>query len=457
MHRAFVTASATYLILTALAAHATEVENSSPVQVTTLGAFAAYNPTGIVINTNGTNYLYLYTQGGGTSQEEQHTQCPSLGDHIVAYRAQLDANGNPLSFSRVGRVSPCVYDPESGNGMTTPAFYGPGQIFQATVNGVMAYHLLADVSDGVTTFHKIWHGWTTDGQDWNWEIGNAKYVTTITSPESISDPTPHMIKTTTSGPFLQVQANGGQYPFDILSPVMLSTRPLTNNASWWGYLNINDGIFEVTELLVDWSAGAANIRYLTDGNFDFSAYLTNGVMTNSPSPYFLIPRAGVKSLIVDAASGVTQLWGGVNFTAQGTCNYAYSTSTVNCNTGTNVTCHLAGGCMTAGGTLVPQNGTANAFQVNTTGPNFPPPFLCGSGFNWWAVSRFSIGAANTVFSATRYLPSGYVAARNYPFRWNSSSGTRYLFSATNDNNVCTNLLFSLDELKYVVESTVQIQ
>jgi hypothetical protein len=453
MKTTIVAVSAALFLLTSLTAHATEVEVSTPVQVTPVGAFAAYNPTGIVINTSGTNYMYLYAQGGGLPNQD--TNCPLQGDKIIAYRAALDANGNPLSFSRIGRITPCVYDPESGNGMTTPASFAPGQIFQATVNGVTAYHVLADVSNAVNTFHKIWHGWTTDGENWTWEIGNAHYVSPITNPESFADPVQHTVTSTTAGPFLQVQESNGSYPFSILGPVMLSTRPLTSNASWWGYLNLDDGIFEVTEILVDWSTGSPRIQYLTDGSFDFSNYLTNGVITSSPYPYYLIPRAGVKSLIIDAASGETQLWGGVNYTASGSCNYPYSASTADCNTATMVMCNQSGGCPTAGGTLVADNASANAFQVNTIGTSIPNP--CGEGFNWWAVTRFSIGATNTMYSETRYMPSGYLGAREYPFRWNSSGGTRYLFSATADNNVCSKLLFSYYYLMYVVESTVQMQ
>jgi hypothetical protein len=259
---------------------------------------------------------------------------------------------------------------------------------------------------------------------------------------------------------MQVQATGGSYPLDINSPVLLSTHPLTNNAPWWGYFNIFNGLFGVSEMLVDWSTGSPLIQYLTDGTLDFSADLTNGVITNSPAVYDLIPGGSVKSLIVDAASGETQLWGNLSFDNNDTsCHYAYSTSTVNSDTATTATCRMTGGCPTAGGRTVPQNNVpaVNLFAYNNTGPAAPSPLPCGSGFNWWAVSRFTFGASNRVNSSARYMPSGYPNARQSPFRWNSSGGTRYLFSSTADNNVCTDFLFSLFELEYTVESQVQIQ
>jgi hypothetical protein len=448
------------LLLTPVFASAAEVEVTAPVQVTTVGAAAAYNPTGIVINTAGTNYLYLYTQGGGTAAQDQNTDCPLQGDRIIAYRAPLDANGNPLTFSRVGRVSPCVYDPESGNGMTTPAYFGPGQIFEATINGVTAYHLLADVSDGMGTFHKVWYGWTTDGMDWTWEIGNAHYVSPITNPESISDPDPHTIASTITGPFMQVQGSGNSYPLEIFSPVLLSTHPLTSNAPWWGYFNVFNGQFGVAEMYVDWTSGSPQITYVTDASFDTSPVLTNGEITDSPPVYSLITGGSVKSLIVDAASGETQLWGNLSLNYGGatpSCHYSYSASTVNCNTSNTATCMAPAGCPTAGGTTVMfDNPTpANVFTDNTTGPNAKMP--CGSAFNWWAVTRYSIGAVNRANSTVRYMPSGYSNARQSPFRWNSSSGTRYLFSASADNNVCAEFLFSLFYLEYTVESQVEIQ
>ena len=440
------------LFLTPLALPASEVEVTPAIQVTTPGAFAAYSPTGIVISTGGTKYLYLYTQGGGTTGQD--TNCPLQGDKIIAYRAPLDGNGNPLAFSRVGRVSPCVYDPESGNGMTAPASFSPGQIFQATVGNVTAYHLLADVSNARDTFHKIWHGWTTDGASWTWEIGNAHYVAPIADPESFADPVQHTVSSTTAGPFLQVQRSpDGTYPYLIIAPVLLSTYPLTNNAAWWGYLNIDKGIYNTTEILVDWSTGSPRVQYLLDLDFNFSGYLTNGVLPTSP-PKFLLPGTAVKSLLYDAASGGVQLWGGVNFTGQGACNYPYSKSLASCDTSTLVQCTQPQGCLTGGGTTVADGATADAFDVNTKGP---ASTMCGEGFNWWTVTRFSIGSTNTLHSTSRYMPAGYIGARQYPFRWNSSSGTRYLFSATADKNVCTNLLFNVYHLMYTVESQVQIQ
>jgi hypothetical protein len=81
----------------------------------------------------------------------------------------------------------------------------------------------------------------------------------------------------------------------------------------------------------------------------------------------------------------------------------------------------------------------------------------GSGFLWWPVNRFSFGADNRVSSLTRFLPSGWEFARMFPFRWNSPTGRRFLFSATNDDNICTQFLFGGFYKMYVVKTEVAYQ
>jgi hypothetical protein len=452
-----------------------EVEGGVITTLTSTGMYGAtaYNTTGATISTTtggvATNYLYLF------SQEIDYENCPNNGDAIVAYRIPLNASGDPLDSTgkpapaqRVGRINPCVPQPECTQNCTYKASFGPGQIFQATINGTTAFHLLADVSDWVH-FYEIWHGWTTNGKDWTWEVD---------SPSGYSESLPNNpgtgVARTISGP-----ANTGAAPFlkldpsftwgYLLNPVLMSTHPLSSTGEWWGYLKfIAGGQFVSTGMLVDWNGSTPTVSVLTgvSPSFTYTA-IPNRVVTLAiyNSWYQLLPGRNVKSLLPDNASSGFQVWsdrpvagifgqyiscaGGTGNNA--TCPSGFSDCTGSTGCAVQASTPPPNGCATnpvPGCSCVPQGFVGDAFNFNTVGDNG------GSTFVFWLATRYSISAEYTVGSTSRAMPSGYSAARNWPFRWNSASGKRYLFSSTNDANLCTIFLPSEGFAEQVVESQV---
>lgn len=107
--------------------------------------------------------------------------------------------------------------------------------------------------------------------------------------------------------------------------------------------------------------------------------------------------------------------------------------------------------------ILPLGDFGRAFWLNT-GPkgDVTCPSCPGSGFVWWPVTSTSIGDSNLVYSEVRPLPSGYKEARMYPFRWNSPAGKRFLFSVTNDDNICTKFLYNPYYLLQVVKTRLEI-
>jgi hypothetical protein len=128
------------LALLALPALATQAEVESGAIVKAINPGTAYNPTGIQIG----GFLYVYVQTGDPiCKSGDPTGTPLQGDVIQAYRAPL-TDGVPGAFAYIGRISPCL--PSTWDAGKYASF-GPGQVFQATVNGAAGYHLLADESD----------------------------------------------------------------------------------------------------------------------------------------------------------------------------------------------------------------------------------------------------------------------------------------------------------------------
>jgi hypothetical protein len=452
-----------------------EVTGATPV---TPANELAYNTAGISIGNN----LYIYTQS------IDYEQCPNNGDAIVAYRFPLNANGDPLDATgkivtptRIGRISPCLDPPEGPSlGPQYRASFGPGQVFKATINNQTAYHLLADVSNWVN-FWEIWRGWTTDGVNWTWETHSPSVTTTsqecFPNPANCAAATRKVTRTPVAQPFLKLDT-GFTWGY-ILNPVMLSTAPTTNNASWWGYLKFivgrpEGGIASAsTGMQVTWSNGTPTVSVLT-GATPSGPYTTVVNRSLGPTLYDQMTRLiydrGVKSLLFDTATNSYQLWADAPepgiFGSYVGCNKAM-TATVNCSP-SSCQVQLPNGTQAPGCSLIgdrtdsacnsltpppgckclPQGFTAAPFSYNTYGQSV------GSSFRWWTVTQTSISGENGVYSQTRYLPSGYDNARIYPFRWNSASGKRYLFSSTNDRNICSKFLWSSLAGQQIVGSTV---
>lgn len=435
------------LALCAAPLSATEVETAGPVTVTPPNAFTHYNTTGATIVSAAGTHLYLYHQGGGDIPD---TTCPAGGDKIIAYRAPI-TNGVLGTFVRVGRISPCVKsptcvdDPETKVNECDPwpaASYGPGQVFQATVNGVTKWHLLADVSN-TSSFHNVWHAESTDGFNWIWDIAGSLNGSQTESniQERAGFPNGDVVAHTITSiwspnPFLRADN------FTLLNPILRSFDG-SNNSEWWGFLNVGGG---VTALRIAWATGSPVASLLTSTSPSWTYTPVTGGNLTGLTPAILYPAANVKTLVLEA--GQYRLWGAI---PEGTYG-----SNVNCNTGTNITCTLPQGCLTGDGTTVANGASGNPFLLNTGPKGTGSCSSCRSGFAWWPVTRTSFGATQSVQSQTptHSLPSGYEVARLFPFRWNSTNGDRYLFSATNDNHICNEFLFSSFFRMYVVRTTL---
>jgi len=434
------------LLLVSLAApaSATQAEVESGAVATVINSGTAYNPTGIQIG----GFLYMYVQTiDPICTSGDPAGGPAEGDVIQAYRAPVDANGVPGAFSFIGRISPCL---PSTPDPSRYASFGPGQIFQATVGGTTAYHLLADESDQ-SSFREIWHGWSPNGVDWTWEIHDSSACPfepsnpykTCADPKGTEGITTVQWKPVAQ-PFLALSTSipAG---FGILNPVMLSTNAGEDNAAWWGYLKFVADAITTTPMLVTFDASGQPYVYLVNSStqpFTYS-YVPGNQITSAGQLVTVIHQGNAKSLLYDATSGVYQLWG--DFPA------AYDRSTVGCRSGytvdSQVTCWDPAGCATESG-YVAYGASADAFDLNTQVAH------TGTALFWWPATPTSLGDAGFVGSYSRNLPSGYATARTFPFRWNSPNGTRYLFSATNDDNICSQFLFSEFYRMYIVQSQV---
>lgn len=478
----YLTLVLTLLILAAPRARAAIELEVTPPTIVTPQFELAYNTAGIAVG----SFLYVYTQS------IDYEQCPKNGDAIVAYRFPLNAAGDPVDATgkivtptRIGRISPCV-DPPEGPPPGFPGYrasFGPGQVFKAKVNGQTAYHLLADVSNWFH-FWELWHGWTTDGVNWTWETHTPSVTVTsqecFPNPASCATATRRITRVPVAQPFLALDS-GFTWGF-LLNPVMLSASETTDNAAWWGYLKFivgrpEGGIASAsTGMTVTWSGGNPSISVLT-GPTPAGPYTPVPNRSMSPSLYDQMTRLiydrSAKSLLFDSATNSYQLWAhaaepGI-FGSYVSCNTS-TTATVSCNP-SSCQIPLSGGGQAAGCKLIgdrtdsacnslnpppgcpclPIGFTAAPFPYNTYGQSQ------GSTFRWWTVTQSTISGEGGVYSQTRFLPSGYDNARVDPFRWNSASGKRYLFSSTNDRNICSSFLWSSAAGQQIVVTTVAHQ
>lgn len=424
----------------------TEVEDLVAPLTSTPSTATLYNPTGITID----NYLYVYLQGDDGVEGGGDSNCHgTAGDRIIAYRA-LITSGVPGTLQRVGRISPNVDSPTKDPTQwppactNPPAFYGPGQVFQATVNGATKFHLLADISDAFE-FKTVWRAESTDGINWTWYISGPNSSQTETLTRSDTGTTYQITSIWASAPFFATTNSN----FYLLNPILRSSAPLTNNATWWGALNYSDSTgTKVTTMQVEWSTGSPVIKVLTatSPSWVYST-ATSGVLNFSPTA--LLTDTNIKTLHDEG--GQYQFWGWKGMGSYGT--------DVSCNTSTMIQCTNPSGCKAGDSdlTVVSYLAYGRPFWLNT-GPvgDVSCPTCLGSGFAWWPVTTTSIGSQNTVYSTVRSMPSGYAEARMYPFRWNSPTGNRYLYSITNDNNICTRFLFNAYYLLHMVRTTLKL-
>jgi len=430
-------------------AAAAEVEAGAPVRVTPPAAFSFYNPTGITIG----KYLYVYSQGTGAPGDDE--SCSRAGDKIIAFRAPI-ADGVPGRFERVGRISPCVNapvsDPHHPDHPNPPASFGPGQIFRATVGRVRKLHLLADASDSINFFH-VWRGESTDGINWKWfisdDINNQQFHGRRETIRDPSDAVEHTIDVVVQPrSFIHATAVG------MLNPILLATNGAVNNAQWWGFFNFWDGAFAVGRMSVDWDSTGTipAVRMVESVNGSQYRWRTlkstggpGGSFLLDFRPYAFRVRSNAKTLIYDTAPDGYQLWA----TDETLGQYG---SNVNCDTTKVILCDRPEGCATGDGSGCEFGYSCNPFLRNTGDRGDTVRGQTG-GFVWWPVTRFSFGVNATVLrSDSRYMPTGYVEGRLFPFRWNSPTGRRYLFSATNDENICNEFLFSAYYKMYVVRT-----
>ncbi|MEM9598607.1 MAG: hypothetical protein AAGD06_30355 [Acidobacteriota bacterium] len=447
---------------------AAETEVTPPVRITPPGS-TFYNTTGIVIG----DHLWVYHQGDDGVEGGGDPNClGSQGDRIIAYRAPLD-NGVPGAFERVGRISPAAKSPVRNDDfwppscVHPPAAFGPGAVFKSTTDGVTTYHLLADVSD-TFIFQNVWRAESTDGLNWTWYVsgtGNANGTETLVRSDTAGTYT--LTSESSAEPFLEITVAG----YSLLNPVMerrwpgvlppVEEKPVgqarvlaggnqvpTTDGWWWGYLNFlqHGGDFGVTGLEVQWTASGPTIRYLED-HASGPRWRTAVGGKIDTAPAALIQGATVKSLVFEDLQ--YQVWGGIRAGTYG--------QNVGCDTDTEIQCQTPGGCPTGDGSHVAQGEFAKPFWLNTgpQGPGQTGSAIHTSGVAWWPASPGAVGPRNLVFSLVRPLPSGYGAARLFPFRWNAPGGGRYLFTATNDDNICDRFLFSPFLDMYTVGTTLE--
>lgn len=424
---------------------AAEIEVGSPVRVTPASAFTFYNPTGITIG----DYLYIYAQGGGAPGEE--ASCGAASDKIVAFRARI-TGGVPGEFERVGRISPCVNAPVAGAAHPLdplPASFGPGQVFRATVGRARKVHLLADVSDTVNFFH-VWRGESIDGVNWKWFISegidNRQFDGRRETIRDPSDAVAHTIDVV-----VQPQSFIRATSVGMLNPILLATNAAVNNAQWWGFFNFWSDGFAIGRMSVDWDSTGTTPAVRMVESVDGSQVRWRTLKADGGGflldfqPYAFRTRANAKTLLYDAAPGGYQLWAADETLGQ------YG-SGVNCDTTKVLRCDRPEGCATADGSGCEFGDSCNAFLRNTG--DFGDTWRgATAGFVWWPVTRFTFAPAPAVLeSGGRFMPSGYAEARLFPFRWNSPTGRRYLFSSTNDANICEEFLFSAYYKMYVVRT-----
>lgn len=438
------------LVLCANAALAGEVETTGATRVTPTNGFALYNTTGITIG----SYLYVYHQGAAGAGEDG--SCNYNSDKIIAYRA-LITNGVPGAFQRVGRISPCVFSPTQSTAHpdypNIRVSMGPGQIFKATIGGVTKYHLLADASDTIAFFN-VWRGESADGINWKWYVSDAgKNLPYNGTQETIHDSAD--VVTHTIDIVVQAESFIHSTQAAMLNPILLSTSPTSNNAQWWGFFNFWDGVSKVGQMSVDWDmSNNPTVKMVTNPGppYTWTTLTSTGGAGGSAllnfTPHAFKTNANAKSLLYDATYGGNQLWASSG-------NVGTYGSYVSCDTMKTLTCTSPGGCATGDGSGCPYGATCNVFLRNT-GPYGDVISGNGSGFMWWGVTPTTFGGDNVAYSYARNLPSGYSEARLFPFRWNSPTGKRYLFSATNDDNICNEFLFSPYYKMYVVMNEIAL-
>ncbi|HXO42171.1 MAG TPA: hypothetical protein VN999_12015 [Thermoanaerobaculia bacterium] len=465
----------TILFLLAPAAFAaTEVETTALANIVPITPTIGdqYNTTGITIG----NWLYIYNEGNGRTPFDgppytwEDASCPDGHDKIIAWRAPI-TNGVPGALQRIGRISPCVYSPVPAPNDPNPhVAMGPGQVFSATVGGVQKYFLLADASDA-NTFHNIWRGESTNGSDWTWyisaDINNSQFNGRRETIQEQTDTLQHFV-TTIVQPYSFIHSDSGY----LLDPILVSLDG-SNNGQWWGFLNTyscnaNSCGSNFGEMVVNFdSQGNPSVRILTSAApYTFTTLTSTGGPGGSflfnVNPVLFHSDVNVKALLYDPTYGGYQLWGSnEGYSAPGLYGVA-----VNCNTSASLVCQNPSGCATGDGSGCPYNTRCNVFTLNTgtpgtsTDPTIYANKLEKSTFIWFPVTRFSFGADNFIAGSSggRYFPSGYGGSREYPFRWNSPTGRRYVLSTTSDTAVCSRFLtFGVGGAAYIAQTEVALQ
>lgn len=437
-----------------------------------------YNPTGIRIG----NYLYMYMQGSDLTVEPVppiHCDNDYYGDTIIAYRAPIDpATGDVGALVRLGRISPSVYSPTNGNPTlwnslncpngNPPASYGPGQVFESTLNGVISYHLVADASD-VFLFRNVWRAISSDGINWTWYVsGDANPASggaeTLTRTDGGGSYTITWVK---SAPLLK----SDHATLRLTNPIFLGEVKKTGSGVWTGFMNYfhdNQVGEKVAALKIEWSTSGpptptVKVVTSTSPSWQYTT-LANGTFTNGgPSPAVLLNNHSIKTY-TQTDRGL-EAWGWTpelgTYGQNVSCAAGWTTESL-------LTCTSPVGCATGDNIHLNQDQTKRPFWMNT-GPAGDSACTAGqwgcwgSGFLVWPVGSGGVlnpAAGQAVYSEVRPLPAGYMHGRMYPFRidisgTNRDSLRRYLFSVTNDQQVCSEFLYSVYYLMYLVKTEVR--
>lgn len=433
------------LILLCSSVHAeTYTETSAPNKIGPSTPATLYNGGGIQIG----NELFIYMQGGDGQQGVSDPDCLDYGgDHVIAYKAPIVNGDIGGPFERVGRVTPFLRSPTRDPDLWPeecehpPAAYGPGQIFQATVGGETKYHWIVDVSD-VLIFNTVWRAESTDGVNWTWYVSGPNTSGTETLTRSDTGASYDLDYIHQEEPFLRTDEGRS---FALLNAVVVSTEsPLVNNAEWWGYLNFfKSGMAgtAATVIKVDWSTGSPVVSRITHSsvktpNWEF-VELPNGNFVESPLPV-VARKMLAKSLTYRPSTDTYELWGHANI---GTCGFD-----VTCNTENVLTWNGTDPFTTVDGTNLQPGDSGRPFWLMVS-PQGDIADCSSDAFErsaivWYPTTKESIGLRQLLHTDYRHNPSGYRTGMNYGFRWESPGGDDYIFTGTNDDNVCDKWLFA---------------
>lgn len=351
-----------------------------------------YNPTGVEIAGN----LYLYAQGGQFTGGTDLAATPwrdCKGDQILLFRVPTSGSSLTSTFPKnnVVRISPCSSD-------------SPAQF---------PYHTNDPLFD-------IDHHWTVGGIfDLGTELGlvaaasNYPGATDFSqlvigwSPDGVQWSWEPFIHSTTGVDMETVVLQASPYSSAYCNPTCHSHRNV------WGFFRLGySGVGRINiDLSSQWPRGY-RVTILANDNTWKAVDDNTGAFSFTPKNVW--PGAQPKSIVWDEEDDQWELW----------ASYVFGRDP-------------AFSCYPSCGSGYANGDSSNLQQTLKYRP-------VGTGTT-------AMGTEQSVFSQIRCMPAIYSFGRMYPFRYDDPIGRRLLYSATNDQNVCSGASF---EGMYIVVTEV---